>query len=500
MRIVRIVQGAAVVLGVVALGASPAARGQALVSFTGGILYSSYASDGDTTGWKFSTSSRFVITHLGFWDGDFASQPMVNSHPVGLWDTGGTLLTSNVVFAASPMTGAWRYEPTPPIVLPVGTYHLGAYYLVGNPGSDGYMAATTSRTMAPGFTMLATLRDPDGAQPGLVFPTIETAVGGRYGPNLLFESPAPAITLEMTVATDGRSAVCGSETDFALPPGSDVFPCYLVHNTGNAPLTRHDLVDSYLGAILSAFPYVLAPGGGAYLAIDTVAPAGGPWTSTWTAYNPGPYEVTSAGDEIGVTQLPPLLECNGPTVTFSAGMPAGITSFDALAWPSHSNSPTDFWDLAACGEAGNWTGARGEVACASNDLAPVGPYDTELRTHAFDLSGRTTAAIGFTMNYQNVADELTLDVSLDGGETWQLMTALAGPVGPYRGVGGERFVVELDSAGEPSVRVRWRYTNSDASPADGYVQIDNIAVTCDGGLFFDGFESGDTHAWTSAAL
>ncbi len=31
-----------------------------------------------------------------------------------------------------------------------------------------------------------------------------------------------------------------------------------------------------------------------------------------------------------------------------------------------------------------------------------------------------------------------------------------------------------------------------------YVQIDNIALTCGGGIFFDGFEFVDTHAWSSA--
>jgi len=51
----------------------------------------------------------------------------------------------------------------------------------------------------------------------------------------------------------------------------------------------------------------------------------------------------------------------------------------------------------------------------------------------------------------------------------------------------------------PSVRLRWRYTNSGAGASDLYAQVDNIALICGDGLFFDSFESADTHAWSAAA-
>lgn len=487
-----------VLASIPALGLAAQARGQALTSFTGGTLFPTYQGDGDTIGWSFSTSQRFVVTHLGFWDGDAATQAMTLSHPVGLWTAGGELLASNSVAASSPLTSGWRYEPVAPAILPVGTYHLGAFVSATNPTADGYMSGTTNQVMAPGFTMGLTLRDPDGPQTGLIFPTVTSAVGGRYGPNLRFATPAPEVELQMTAATDGRSYVCGVETSFALPAGSDIFPCYSIANTGNAPLTRHDLVDSRSGAVLTDFPYTLLPGSSAFLNLIASSPSAGAWSSTWTAYNPGPFEQVSDSDALGVTVLPPVLTCNGRTVTFSSGFPAGISSFDAVAWLATGDSTTDLWNLASCGEAQNWTGARGDLACASSDVAAAGAYDTQLRTHAFSLAGQTSARLEFTMNYQQQADSLVIESSVNGGQTWQNLASWIGDFGSFRAVGGFRASVSLDPLlGQPSVRLRWRYSNPAAGASDFYLQIDNIALTCGAGVFFDGFESGDDHAWSA---
>ena len=165
------------------------AAAQALQSFSGGSLFATYQADGDTVGWRFSVDRSIIVTHLGFWDGE---QDMTLDHPVGIWDAAGTLLGSNIVSPGSPLTGQFRYEEVGPIVLPAGTYNLGAFYSASNPTTDGYMTGATNIVMAPGFTMLNTLRDPDGAQTGLVFPSVTSAAGGRFGPNILFtEVPEP---------------------------------------------------------------------------------------------------------------------------------------------------------------------------------------------------------------------------------------------------------------------------------------------------------------------
>ena len=80
------------VLSIVALTSASQLHGQALVSFTGGTLFGTFQSNGDTIGWSFTTDQRFVLTDLGYWDGDFATLPLTLPHPVGLWTPGGTLL------------------------------------------------------------------------------------------------------------------------------------------------------------------------------------------------------------------------------------------------------------------------------------------------------------------------------------------------------------------------------------------------------------------------
>ena len=193
------VASAALALGALIAPAAALAQNPALVSFTGGTLFSSFQSDGDTIGWSFTVDRPLTVTHLGYWDGDAGTgNPIVMDHPVGLWNSAGNLLTSNVVTPTSPFTGAWRYQPTASVNLAPGTtYHLGAF-VANNPGADGYMSGTTARTLATGFTGVASLRDPDGPQTGLVFPSVTGAFTGRFGPNLLFvEIPEPSAAVAL---------------------------------------------------------------------------------------------------------------------------------------------------------------------------------------------------------------------------------------------------------------------------------------------------------------
>ncbi len=489
------------VLAVLMVAASvPQLSAQALIGFTGGTAANSVENDGDTIGWSFTTSQRFVLTHLGYWDGDFATLPLTISHPVGLWTDSGDLLAESIVQAASPRTGDWRYVAAAHHVLAPGTYRIGAFVPANNPSADSYRHGAESWTMASGFTMGETMRDPNGVRSGLEFPSVATAAGGRFGPNLRFTTPEPGIALAMTATADMRTYACGTVEQLTLPPGSDLAICYTVENTGNANLTRHNLVDSRLGAVLSDFPFVLAPEAQAFLLQLSSMPAAGAWSATWTAYNPGPFESSVAVDALGVQPGAPVLACNGDTVTFSSGFPAGVSSFDARAFPGGDNSSVDFWNLASCGEAGNWTGARGDVACASSDAGPAGPYDTQLRTHSFSLEGQASAVIEFSLNYQDGADNFALEASTNGGLNWSVLQAFAGSWGALREESGVRLAVPLTPYLDlPSVRLRWRYTNSGAGASDLYAQVDNIALICGDGLFFDSFESADTHAWSAAA-
>lgn len=178
-------------LTTMAVGAS--ANAQAIQSFTGGSIFSSYQADGDTIGWYFQANANISVTHLGFWDNPTISTPILLEHPVGIWDSAGTLLGSVTVTPASGAIGDFRYEALGSAVnLTAGSqYYLGAFIPVGNTGDDGYVSSVSNLLVAPEISFLGATRDPDGPQTGLVFPSITSpGVAGRIGPNFLFV-PAP---------------------------------------------------------------------------------------------------------------------------------------------------------------------------------------------------------------------------------------------------------------------------------------------------------------------
>jgi hypothetical protein len=98
----------------------------------------------------------------------------------------------------------------------------------------------------------------------------------------------PSIEVAKTVGTD--PAVCSTSDAISVLPGTEVYYCYAVTNTGDVTLNLHDLVDSELGTILDDFSFPLAPGA----SVDTVAAgltlsatieADTVNTATWTAFN-----------------------------------------------------------------------------------------------------------------------------------------------------------------------------------------------------------------------
>jgi hypothetical protein len=122
---------------------------------------------------------------------------------------------------------------------------------------------------------------------------VDTAAAGDSA-TVNVEVGAPSITHEKTVGTD--SSTCAVTDVLDLPPGGGtVYYCYTVTNTGNVTLTRHDLLDSELGPLLSDFPFSLIPGASAFLTSSALITETTVNTSTWTAFNPGPVDSASAG-------------------------------------------------------------------------------------------------------------------------------------------------------------------------------------------------------------
>ncbi|MEO8276224.1 MAG: hypothetical protein ABI639_08380 [Thermoanaerobaculia bacterium] len=311
----------------------------------------------------------------------------------------------------------------------------------------------------------------------------------------------PALDLFVTGTTDLTHDGCASGASFAVPRGTDIRFCYFAGNSGSVAFSRHDLEDD-LGPIFAALPIDLQPQTAVFLMQNRRPDSSGDYVAAWTAYNPGPTDVVTASAAVPVTITPDLVACNGPTTTFSNGIPTGWTSYDWLALATLPDSDVDWGDLAACGEAANFTGGAGDAACASSAMVDPQAYDTQLRTHSFSLAGQTSARVEFLVNYQDFAsgDALYVDYSLDGGDTWtNLAQTTNADYGAFRAAPGARVSVDLaEVLGNSNVRLGWRYVDHSNSASDYYAQLDNIRLVCGNGLFTDGFESGDADAWSAA--
>jgi hypothetical protein len=150
--------------------------------------------------------------------------------------------------------------------------------------------------------------------------------------------PTAAISLQKTVGTD--PGICAATNTIAVAPGTDVYYCYEITNTGGITLALHDLADDQLGTILSGFAFDLAPGA----SVDTVA-AGLTLsatitgtttnTATWTAYNPGPTDVVSTTasatvdllTRLQVAHLAPFAMDPGTAVTITLNGSPALTNF-----------------------------------------------------------------------------------------------------------------------------------------------------------------------------
>src|SRR4051794_39543468 len=102
-----------------------AAQVPAISGFTGATVFgavSSPASD-QTIGFSFTPASNVVVTALGVWDAS-TGDPLTQSHQVGIWTAGGTLLASGTVPANGPLTGSWRYVSISPVTLTAGQSYI----------------------------------------------------------------------------------------------------------------------------------------------------------------------------------------------------------------------------------------------------------------------------------------------------------------------------------------------------------------------------------------
>ena len=132
----------------------------------------------------------------------------------------------------------------------------------------------------------------------------------------------------------------------------------------------------------------------------------------------------------------------------------------------------------------NYTGASGNSAFVNSDAAPFVEYDTELRTPAIDVEGRSGVAVEYYANYQDVStqDLLELDISTDGGANWTTVLSWNEDHGSLFDLPGEFVSLELDEyiEGASTMMLRWHYYNPGSGDWDWYANIDDVKIIYEG--------------------
>jgi hypothetical protein len=156
-------------------------------------------------------------------------------------------------------------------------------------------------------------------------------------------------------------------------------------------------------------------------------------------------------------------------VDFEDGIPADWTvvnnSPGGLVWVTTAD--------AACGIP-NRTNGTGEAACADSDAAGSGapPYNTDLVSNPFDLTGWGAAVMDVKAYYRDITTGANdrLEVDIWDGVAWTNELSWDEDHEP------EDFTLNLSAyAGLPNVQARFRYSGNGW---DWFAQVDDVELTC----------------------
>lgn len=129
--------------------------------------------NGYSLGYEFNLSQAVTVDSLGF----FADPTLTESHTVGIFNSGGTLLVSATVLPGDPLTSDFRFHSITPFLLPAAS----GYVIAGVTGTtDPYTFDPTSFSTDPRVQFVQSEYDISST---LIFPTTTDGSTAYFGPN-----------------------------------------------------------------------------------------------------------------------------------------------------------------------------------------------------------------------------------------------------------------------------------------------------------------------------
>lgn len=110
----------------------------------------------------------------------------------------------------------------------------------------------------------------------------------------------PEITLDMTVMVDDGHGTCGTESEIAVPAGTQVTYCYTMTDSGDEDVNYHYLDDDQLGSLIDHLDREIAPGEALVHTEVAVITEAVTSTGQWKALSQGTGTDISAEDSVTV--------------------------------------------------------------------------------------------------------------------------------------------------------------------------------------------------------
>jgi hypothetical protein len=213
---------------------------------------------------------------------------------------------------------------------------------------------------------------------------------------------------------------------------------------------------------------------GALKGSDSTSPYSYPWDTT-TAANGGHSLTTKAYDaagNVGPSSAVNVTVSNGsvPVTVFSDNAESATTTFVKAS----SNTGSQWTRITTSPYAGSYAWKAG--SSTGGNYGNSG--NATLTTPVLNLSGATTASLGYAFKYSTEAnyDYFKVRISTDGGSTWTNLVNVSGTSSGYSAWAPPGNISLNSYVGQTNVKVQFQFT-SDGSVTGYGVALDNVSIT-----------------------